>query len=78
MSTAIETAPLSMAQKQGIFAAIACTGLIALVMGPVCAINRAAFGTDDWVGCKIGLIDFSRRRRDYAVDAICSMAFKQI
>ena len=56
MSTAIETAPMSSAQKQGIFAAIACTGLIALSWGLAAPLIAQNLERMTGSGVKLGLL----------------------
>ena len=56
MSAAIETAPMSSAQKQGIFAAIACTGLIALSWGLAAPLIAQNLERMTGSGVKLGLL----------------------
>jgi len=56
MSTAINTNPMSMAQKQGIFAAIACTGLIALSWGLSAPLLAQHLERMTESGAKLGLL----------------------
>ena len=56
MSTAIQTTPMSIAQKQGVFAAIACTALIALAWGLSAPLVAQHLERMTESGVKLGLL----------------------